>query len=116
VDRLLIRLLPSLVIVAFLGAAICAVQILRSVLGDIRYEQSAPSQLINCAFLLFLSWTEARSFVGSLHVGREQQPLGPEFTARGGLALHGSLDSLFFWADRYADCLILFQERQRICA
>ena len=74
-DRFLIRLLPSLVILAFMGAAVCTVQTLLSVLGDIRCEQSVPPLLIDCACLLLLSWAEARWFVGSLFERREQHTL-----------------------------------------
>ena len=101
-DRFLIRLLPSLVILAFMGAAVCTVQILRSVLGNIRYEQSAPLLLINCAFLLFLSWAEARSFVDSLSAGRGEQPLDRNLQrVVGWLSSTGWI--LFLIADRYAD-------------
>lgn len=65
IDPFLIRSLPRLPLVGLLGAALRTVQISRSVLGHIGYQQSVPALLIDGAYLLYLSWVELRWFLGS---------------------------------------------------
>jgi hypothetical protein len=101
-DRYLVVCLPAIALFAFLGATVCILQMFRSVLGYVQYDRSAPSLLINFAFVMFLGWAEARWFIASTG------PCLRQLTAKSALQrVAGWLSSigwiLFLAADRYAD-------------
>src|SRR6202012_190646 len=59
-DRWLLDCTSILAIVAVSGAALCVVQIVRSAMGHLQYEESASPLLIDIAFLIFLACQELR--------------------------------------------------------